>query len=270
MAAGIAGARKHMEIGVKATAIFGETAAAFGKASGQDLLAVGAASGGSSVQEAALTTIESHKREINRIRGYKLQLTVAEKQRLARIQVQIQEIDQRASDGLARADEFDTRKELLDDADRIIGKPIVDADADEELAELAGAIEALLQPKLDKARAQQVERLERIRDGLEERLLGNPGNRTLAQQCQSAANLVATLKPLREVAELSRAEARAYDDLVELVNARAGAKVELKAKDAIKVAELQSSISQLQAALPPDTTQQPTSADVARAYVRLS
>ena len=61
-----------------------------------------------------------------------------------------------------------------------------------------------------------------------------------------------------------------YDDLVALVNERAGAKVELTVKEATKVAALQRSISELQSVLPPDSSGQPTAADVSRAYAPLS
>ncbi len=252
-----------MELGASASSIFGSPSAS-------DILFVGVAEKSSPAQEAAISTIESHKREINRIRGYKLQLNTTEKQQLARIQTQIQEINVRINDGLARPDELDDRKDLFTDADRIIGKPIVEAEADEELAELAGAIEALLKPNLDNGRQAQVDRLERLKANFEAKITENPDNRTVAKQLQSVSLLISRLSPLRQVSQLSPAETRAYDDLVELVNERAGAKVELTVKEATRVAALQRSVSELQALLPEDFSQGPTSAEVARAYVRLS
>ena len=254
---------KFMDIGASASSIFGSTSAT-------DVLFVGVAESTSPAQETARVTIESQKREINRIRGYKLQLSLTEKQQLARIQVEIQEINQKVNDGTARQDELDDRKELFNDADRIIGKPIVDAEADEVLAELAGGLEELLKPKLNNALAQQVERLERLKLTLEAKVVESPDNRTAAQQFQSAVATLARLSPLRDVAQLSVAETQVYDDLVEQINERAEAKVELQSRDAIRVAELQSSIARLEALLPADLSQQPSSADVARAYVRLS
>jgi hypothetical protein len=252
-----------MEIGAPASAIFGAAATT-------DVFSVNAPAETSPAQQAAQSTIEAHKREINRIRGYKLQLSVAEKQQLAKLQVEIQEIDQRVAQGLARPDELDTRLDLFADADRIIGKPIVDAEGDETLAELGGALEALLQPKLNKQIAQQVERLERVQATLEERVAENPSNRTALQQFQSINRAIANLKPLREVKELSKAETRAYNEAVEAINDHVGIKIELTAKEAVRVAELESSIASLQALVPPDIASQPTPAQVARAYVRLS
>ncbi len=239
-------------------------------ASGADLFGIGAPGAASQVQEAATSTIEAQKREVNRIRGYKLQLSVAEKQKLAQIQVEIQEINQRAVDGLARPDELEDRIDLFAEADRIIGKPTVDLEADEVLADLAGVLDTLLQPRLDPARAKQVARIERVKDNLEARLNESPENRTLLQQFQSTLRIIAQLKPLRNVKELSPAEARAYDLAVEAVNDHVGVKIELSVKETRRVNDLENSIAQLQTLLPPDFSQRPTAAAVSRAYVRLA
>ena len=259
-----------MEIGASPSAVFGNLSAnsIFGSPSAESVFAAGS-SGSDQAGEIALVTIEAHRREINRIRGYKLQLTVPEKQQLAQIQVEVQEIQQRISSGTARDDELDDRKELLAEADRIIGKPTVDVEADQTLADLAGAIQTLLQPKLDPQKAKTVERLERIKDNLEAKLTANPESKTLLAQFQSAFKVLSDLAPLRDVKSLSQAEQRAYDLAVEAVNEHVGVKIELTAKEAIRVAELDASISQLQS-LVPDTTGQPTASAVAQAYVRLA
>lgn len=256
-----------MEIGASAASLFGGSGASpFGVTSGSDILATG----NTQSQEAARATITAERREINRIRGYKLDLTPADNQRLAKLKVQIQEIEQRVQQGIARPDELKDRADYFKEADEIIGKPIVDVEADKVLADLAGGIETLLAPKLQKPIADQVERLERVKQGLVDRYTANPDNRTLSQQLQSVSQTIDKLAPLRSVKELSPAEARAYDDLVTLINDHAGAKVELTVKEAKRVEELQKSISTLQASLPPDASQQPTANDVARAYTRLS
>lgn len=234
------------------------------------MLSIGKSAGATPEQETAQATITAQRREINRIRGYKLQLTPAENQKLSQIQQKIQEIGSRAAQGIARPDEFEDRAELFREADRIIGKPTVDVEADTVLADLNAKIEALLQPKLPKAVAQRVESLERIKSSYEDKIAENPDSRTNIAQIQSLSRIITELKPLREVSELSQAERREYDELVQQVNDHAGAKIELTSKEAIKVAALQSSISQLSSQLPPDASTQPTAAAVARAYVRLA
>jgi len=243
--------------------------AIFGPASADALLSVGKSGAPTPEQKTAQVTIEAHKREINRIRGYKLQLTPAENQKLSKLQGKIQEINSRAAAGIARPDELEDRAELFREADRIIGKPTVDVEADLTLANLNEQIEALLQPKLDKATARRIESLERIKGQFEDRVAENPKNRTNLSQLQSISRIISELKPLRSVSQLSPAERKDYDALVEQVNAQAGAKIELTSKEAIRVADLQRSISELQSQLPPDASQQPTASAVARAYVRL-
>ena len=241
----------------------------FGPASADALLSVGKSAAPTPEQQTAQTTIESHKREINRIRGYKLQLTQAETLKLGKIQQQIQEIEAKASAGTARRDELEDRAELFREADKIIGKPTVDVEADTVLVNLNEAIDNLLQPKLDKATANRVESLERIKSKFEDRVADNPDNRTNLSQLQSISRIINELKPLRAVSQLSPGERKTYDDLVERVNEQAGAKIELSVKEALRVADLQRSISDLQSQLPPDASQQPTAQAVARAYVRL-
>ena len=233
-------------------------------------MSVGKSAGATPAQQSAQSTITAQKREINRIRGYKLQLTPAENQQLSKIQQKIQEIGARAAQGIARADEFEDRAELFRQADEIIGKPTVDVEADTVLAKLNAAIETLLQPKLSKAVANRVETLERIKSTFEDKIADNPESRTNLSQLQSISRIITELKPLRPVSQLSQAERKTYDDLVQQVNDHAGAKIELSSKEAIRVADLQRSISELSSQLPPDASQQPTAAAVARAYVRLS
>lgn len=219
-------------------------------------------------QKTALVAITAHKREINRIHGYKLELTPADNLRLLDIRTEIQEIDRKVSDGTVREDELEDRQELLDEADEIIGKPVVDIQADDTLSEYAQAVDTLLQPKLDPVTLRRVESLERIKAGYEEALLENPENKTLSAQFQSITTLINNLTPPREVKSLSVSEKRLYDELAELINDHAGVKLQLNSREAIRVAELEASILQLQE-LAPASLAQPSSFAVARAYVRL-
>lgn len=256
-----------MEIGgAKATDLFGSP-------STDSIFSAGLNAPATQEQETARITIKSQKREINRLRGYKLELTAAENQRLSKLQVEISKIERKAQNGTVRQDELDDRLELLAEADEIIGKPIANVGEDEaisdKLSELAGILEALLEPKLNSTLAKRVERLERVRDTLEERLNYNPESDTLRSQFQNITVLIDGLKPNRAISELSADERKTYDDLAELINNQAEAKVQLPSKDAIRVAELESSIINLQQLLAPDITGQPTPGDVARAYMRL-
>ncbi len=251
-----------MEIGASPTQVFGSP-------STDSLFAAGLSQGASPEQETARVTIDAHRAEINRIRGYKLRLTPAEKNKLGEIQVRVQEIEGRATEGTVRDDELEERTQLLKDADEIIGKQTVDVEADQFLANTAGILEALLAPKLDPATAAKVERLERVKDNLENLVNERPESKTLRSQFQSITVQLNSLTPPRPVSTLSPAGLKAYDDLAELINDHAGAKIQLNSRETIRVVELEASIISLQGLLPPDPSQQPTSAAVSRAYTRL-
>jgi hypothetical protein len=251
-----------MEIGASATDIFGSPRV-------QSVFFAGHGAAPSPQQETARTAVLAQRREINRIHGYKLQLTPAETRRLADIQAEVIAIERKASSGTARADELDDRIELLAEADEIIGKPTVDIEADDTLAGLADALATLLAPKLDPTRQARVDQLERVKATIGENLDRNPESPTLLAQFQGIGALIDDLTPPRPVSSLSASDRRAYDDLAERINEHTAAKVQLSSREAIRVAELEKSILQLQELLPDDPARQPTAQAVARAYARL-
>ena len=222
-----------MEIGAKPTDLFGSPSV-------ESMFTAGQSGGATPEQETARITIQAYQREINRIRGYKLELTPAENQRLRKIQEQVQQIKQKASLGTVRQDELDDR-----------------------LGELAGILEALLEPKLNPAVKK------RVKATVEERLTDNSTNATLRRQFQNVTAQIASIMTPRPITALSTAERNSYDDLAELINDAAGAKIQLTAKEARRVAELEESIISLQGQLGADPSQQPTAAAVSRAYTRL-
>lgn len=261
-----------MEIGsFKTTPIFrpANAESLFGSASAQDVIAAGAAASGTSDQQSAQVIIKAHKREINRIHGYKLDLTPSELQRLRDLQEDIQEIQSKAAAGTVRQDELDDRIEFLEEADRILGKPIVDVEADETLAEYNNLRVSLLEPKLDGSRAKRVAFIERFKASLEAQINENPERHSLQLQFQSIDRQLKALKPLRSPTQLSKAESKAYDDIVGLINDHAGVKIELTVAEWTKVEALESSITKFQANLGPDPSQQPTAQAVANAYTAL-
>ncbi len=241
----------------------------FGSSSSVDnIFAARLSSPSSPAQQAAKLSIGAAEREINRIRGYKIQLTPADNKRLADIQERIQAIETKAAEGTARQDEIEERSELFREADEIIGKPSADVETDDVLAELRGQIDDLLAPKLDRVRANRLETLENLKTSLEEQI-DEGGNQFLLDQFQNVVRQIDNLAPPRQIHELSQSERIAYDDLVDQVNNHANAKLVLNSRESIRVFNLEQTIQDLTASLPPDTSGQPTAADVSRAYSRL-
>jgi|GEM_PF-1802590 len=258
-----------MQIGASALDIIGKYSGAdiFGGGSAESVFAAGAG-GATNEQVAAKAIVTAQKREINRIKGYKLDLTAAETQRLAEIQKEIQVIERKAGAGTVRPDELKDRTELYKEADIIIGKPVVDVEADAKLAEYAGLLEALLKPKLNPSLQKRVDYLNRVKDDVEEQFNLNGENETLRRRFQNLTKLVGQLAPPRAVHELSNGEKRVYDDIAELINDHAGVKLQLSARESERVADLEESIINLQASLGADPASQTTAGQVARAYTR--
>ena len=129
---------------------------------------------------------------------------------------------------------------------------------------------ALLEPDLDPATAKRVAFLERYKDSLEETINRSPGRLTPQLQFQNVSSLINQLKPLRLTSDLSIAERKTYNDIVELMNDHVGTKVELTAEQNNRVIALERSIAQFQGSLGPDLSQQPTPQAVANAYTALT
>lgn len=195
--------------------------AIFGKlqtASPTEVFTVNQSSGADSNQLLA----QSMKREIDRLQGYKTNLTPAQTNKLARLQGDIERLEARAGpDGLS-LDQRDDRAEMYREANEILGKPYVDVDADPELAGMIEQVDRLLEPRHQGAKKKRLENLR----GLEEKLYdsyfaGNTSN-ALARQLANVKNQIARLTQPRPMNELSPGERRDYDALVDKVNARAG------------------------------------------------
>ena len=252
-----------MEIGATASAIFGSKSASSVFSAGETQIRTPA-------QQSAEVIITAQKREINVLRGYKPTLSQTEKQRLSELEEIVRDVEKKSLNGTARQDEIDDRIEAIAEADEIIGKPVVDVEADETLAEYNALKVGLLEPVLDSIKQKRVDKLTRLKAGLEEQIAENPGRRLLTSQFQTVSRQLEQVNPLNSPSDLSPAAQRTYDDVVELINNHTGVKLELTVGETRRVEELQSSISKLQSQLGPELGSGPTAAAVSRAYSTLS
>ena len=243
--------------------------AIWGAGTADSLLEITSGGGDNSAVSAAKLSIGAMEREINRVRGYKLRLTPADQGRLDKLQEKIQVIDQRASEGDARADELEERAELFKEADRILGKPSANVEFDDTLDGIKTKIDTLLEPRLDTNQQRRRHTLETLRDNLRAQIDENPNSLTARKQLQNVSRQLNELLPARQLSELSVAERSEYDDLVEQANDHVGVKLLLNANESIKVFNLQNAINDLSASLPEDQAEQPSAAAVSRAYSRL-
>ncbi len=239
----------------------------FGSTSADAIISATQSQGAAGDQQTALNLTTAAKREINRIRGYKIELSLAEKQKLNDIQTEVLKIQEKVQAGTVRADELDERTELLKEADIIIGKPTVDLEADDLLVEYNNLRLAVIAPRLDDATQKRVEFMQRFKDDLEKQIGENPERHSLQLRFQAIAKQIDSLAPLRSASSLSRRDAKVYDDTVQLINDHAGIKVELTAAESRRVSALEETITKYQDAFP--GASQFSSQVVARAYASL-
>lgn len=246
-----------------------EATSIFGGGSATTLFAATVSGGATDAQQAAQVVVDASKKEINRIRGYKLQLTPAENKRLSELQEQIGKINDKAANGTVRDDELEDRSELFLEADTIIGKPSAGVENDDVLDGLREQIDEVLAPRLTPQQQDRLDTLNTLLTSFEERLADDPSNVVAIRQVQNIQRQISNIDVPRKVTELTVAEKQEYDELVEQANNHAGAKLLLNARESARVQALEETIGQMSSLLPADPAGQPTAAAVARAYARI-
>lgn len=241
----------------------------FGGGSIDNIFAAGKSDGATDAQIAAQTIVNANRQEINRIRDYKPLLTPAENQRLTEIQTEISELTEKATNGTIRPDEVEDRAALFLEADTIIGKPSANVENDEVLDGIREKIDTLLANRLTPSEEKRLGTLNTLLSNFEERLADDSTNVVAIRQVQNIQRQISNIGTPRQISQLSVAERREYDSLVNQANEHAGAKLLLNATETVRVQNLEQNIERISSSLPPNAAGQPTSASVARAYARL-
>lgn len=245
-----------------------EATSIFGGGTAVSIFAANVTGGASEAQQAAQVVVDAAKQQINRIRGYKLQLTPADNKRLEEIQAEIVKINQKATNGTVRQDEIEDRAELFLEADIILGKPSAEVENDDVLDDIRARIDEVLAPRLTPQQEDRLATLNTLLANFEERLADDPSNVIAIRQVQNIQKQIANIDVPRLVTQLSVSEKLEYDALVEEANTHAGAKLLLNARETGRVQALEETIASMEAQLPPDPAGQPTAAAIARAYTR--
>ncbi len=220
-------------------ALFGSSDALFGAPTADALFSAGLST---SVQANDLI-VKSLQRDLDRLNGYKVDLSPSEQDRLASLQEQIGRINERASpDGVLSDSDATERTELYQKAYAILGKDYVDVKKDSTLTELMQKVDDLLEPKL---RGAQKARLDRLRT-LEANFLNDydPGTVSNAkmQQIRNIQVQIRELTPPRKISTLSVTERADYNSLVEQINEKAGTDLLLNTRDRLKAEQIQATI----------------------------
>ncbi len=241
----------------------------FGGGSANSIFSATISGGATDAQQAAQAVVDSAKKQINRIRGYKVQLTPADNKRLDEIQTEIVKINDKAANGTVRQDEIEDRSELFLEADIILGKPSATVENDETLDEIREQIDEVLAPRLTPQQQKRLDTLNTLLVNFEDRLAEDSSNVVAIRQVQNIQRQISNIEVPRLVTQLSVSERLQYDELVDQANDHAGAKLLLNARETARVQALEETIQQMSSQLPADPASQPTAASVARAYTRL-
>lgn len=223
---------------VSATAIFGNVQLTRDPA---EILTVGNAS---SIDANQLIT-KGLKREIDRLQGFKVDITPANARRLADLQTRIARLEANAGpDGLS-LDQHDDRAGLFREAYEILGKPYVDVESDATLKQLVGLVDTLLEPKLQGAKKQRLENLRKLEENYFNQFAVGNATKTLARRIANVQRQIESLTPPRRISELNFAERSAYNQLVEQINRRAGHEYLMPAAKREKAERLQETMGKL-------------------------
>lgn len=256
-----------IDISRNATILFGDASNVIG---GGDATSVFSSSNTNNVRTSLEVSAKGLKRELDRLNGFKTDLTPAQNEVLARNQAEITEIEQSVTDsqGLT-SEQIQRRAELFQESYRILGKDFVDQEQDPRLKSLTDQVDALLQPNLRGAQKTRLDRLQTLEANAYQATLDAPGNETAVRRLRNIQSQVRELTVPRLVQELSVSEKREYDALVDQVNEVAKTEFVLPSRKRMRAEQIQSSLSQVEAQLAAVGTPEigPTAAQAVRAYL---
>lgn len=255
-----------IDVSRNANILFGSPSNIIG---GGDATSVFSNSNTQNVRTSLEVSAKGLKRELDRLNGFKTDLTPAQKNILAKNQAEISEIEASVSDSKGLSEqEIQRRAQLFQESYRILGKDFVDQEQDPRLKALTDKVDALLEPKLRGGQKNRLDRLRTLEENAYQATLDAPGNETAVRRLRNIQSQVRELTIPRLVQQLSVSEKREYDDLVDQVNTVAKTEFILPSRERVRAEQLQTSLSQVEAQLAavggPEIG--PTPAQAARAY----
>ena len=198
--------------------------------------------------DAQQIAIKGIQDQIDRIQGFRTNLTPAEKAQLAKHQQAIVDFNQIAATRVLTKSEIGERAEAYIESYRILGKEYEDFSSDEFVDEKSGELATLLATKPKGAEAARLERLQNVLETLKSTALGGDGDpsATLMAQITSVNKQVAQMTQPRPISSLSQAELRQHDDLVFEINTHVGFELELTSFKKLQIERLQKTMEVIQ------------------------
>lgn len=187
--------------------------------------------------------------EIDRTLGYRTDLSITEKQKLADLQGEIEQLNQFAQARSLSSEELKERGDLYVEAYTILGKDYVDVAADEFLTGKTEELSELMARKPVGEEAKRLARLETMVENITNRVdeMGESGADIYYAQLKSLSNSIRLLTAPRDITELSRDEIRQHDELAEEINSYAGEELQIDSEKRFKIARLQETMRAIQA-----------------------
>lgn len=240
----IGGKPLGVQLGSKsATSLFGD-----GTASAASVFSANLASSSASGVDSQQLILNGLQNQIDRIQGFRTNLTPAEKEQLTKYQTTITDINQTATTRLLTKIEIRDRADAYIQAYKILGKEYEDFSNDAFIQEKSTALTELLATKPKGAEAEHLERLENVlatlKDAATNRDTDPPA--TLIARITSVNRQVAQLTAARPISTLSKDELRQHDELVEAINIHAGFDVELTSRQKLQIEHLQKTMDLVQ------------------------
>lgn len=204
-------------------------------------------SGGVTV-DARQIAIKGMQDQIDRLQGFRTDLSVAEKQELANYQKTIQDFNEIASTRLLNKYELADRAEAYIESYKILGKEYADFTNDATVTALSSQLEDLIATKPKGAEAVRLERLQNVLNTIEDQINSSDSGATdlLTSRGISVARQINQLTAARPISSLSQDEIRQHDELVEKINSYVGFELDLTSGTKLKIERLQNTIDIIQ------------------------
>ena len=230
-------------MGAKATDLFGDNSSSV-----DNIFAANVAATSTLTVDTSEIITKGLQDQIDRLQGFRTNLSVAEKQQLAKYQQKIADINDTASGRILTADEIADRADAYLASYEILGKEYKDFTNDTFMTTKSAELDDLIATKPRGAEAKRLERLQSVYD----HLMASANDRetdppeSLITQIRTVNRQIAQLTAPRPISSLSREELRQHDALVTEINDHAGYELELNSKKKLQIERLQNTIEQMQ------------------------
>lgn len=218
-----------------------------GQASTDNILATTAASFQTNSTSNNQIIINGLQKSIDQTLGYRTNLDVAEKQKLADLQGKIADIEARQKTRLLTSDEIKQRATLFIAAYKLLGKQYTDISHDTFVKGKLDELTTLLETKPKGEQAARLKKLQNLQKDLQNQATatGAYGVDTRSLELLSISRQIGDLTPPRKISQLSITERNQYDRIVTQINDHVGNEYQLPSAKKLKIERLQATIDVL-------------------------